>query len=62
MKEVDGAAPQGSSRGCFHSPVQPWPSSLRCIPGGQMHTKEPIMFLQVIPLESQSSSPSEHSS
>lgn len=61
MKEVDPAAPR-SGRGRFSSPVQPCPSSLRCIPGGQMHTKEPIMFLQVIPLESQSSRPSAHSS
>lgn len=44
------------------SPVQPSPSGLRCIPGGQMHMKVPIRFLQVMPLESQSSRPSEHSS
>lgn len=61
MKEAERAAPQ-SSRGCFYPPVQPCPSSRRCIPGGQMHTKEPIMFLHVIPLASQSSSPSAHSS
>lgn len=61
MKEVERAAPR-SSRRRLDSPVQPRPSSLRCIPGGQMHTKEPIMFLQVIPLASQSFSPSAHSS
>lgn len=46
----------------FSSPIQPSPSGLRCMPGGQIHMKVPIRFLQVIPLESQSSRPSEHSS
>lgn len=46
----------------FYSPIHPSPSGLRCMPGGQIHMKVPIRFLQVIPLESQSSSPSEHSS
>ncbi|TNN89341.1 hypothetical protein EYF80_000629 [Liparis tanakae] len=44
------------------SPMHPSPSGLCCMPGGQMHMKVPIRFLQVIPLESQSSRPSEHSS
>jgi len=44
------------------SPMHPSPSGLRCMPGGQIHMKVPIRFLQVIPLESQSSRPSEHSS
>lgn len=43
-------------------PVQPSPSGLRCIPGGQMHMKVPMRFLQSIPRVSQSCSPSAHSS
>lgn len=57
MEEADPSLPSPG-----YSPVQPSPSGLRCIPGGQMHMKVPIRFLQVIPLESQSSRPSEHSS
>lgn len=57
MEEVDTSVPLPG-----YSPVQPSPSGLRCIPGGQIHMKVPIRFLQVIPLESQSSRPSEHSS
>lgn len=43
-------------------PVQPSPSGLRVIPGGQMHMKVPIKFLHIMPLDSQSWRPSAHSS
>lgn len=43
-------------------PTQPSPSGLRAIPGGQMHMKVPIRFLHIMPLDSQSCSPSAHSS
>lgn len=43
-------------------PVQPSPSGLRCIPGGQMHMKVPMRFLHSIPRDSQSCRPSAHSS
>ena len=46
----------------LYLPIQPSPSGRRCMPGGQIHMKVPIRFLQVMPLESQSSRPSKHSS
>lgn len=43
-------------------PTQPSPSGLRAMPGGQMHMKVPIRFLHIMPRDSQSCSPSAHSS
>lgn len=43
-------------------PTQPSPSGLRVMPGGQMHMKVPIRFLHIMPRDSQSCSPSAHSS
>lgn len=62
MEEEAEAEAEPSASSAGYSPVQPSPSGLRCMPGGQMHMKVPIRFLQVMPLESQSSRPSEHSS
>lgn len=52
-----------SSRDCpWDLPTQPSPSGLRAMPGGQMHMKVPIRFLHIMPRDSQSCSPSAHSS
>jgi len=59
----DGLQPHWKSLPAWSSvPVQPSPSGLRCIPGGQMHMKVPMRFLHSIPRDSQSCSPSAHSS